>query len=152
MSSPTVEGDWWLVLEHEVLSKASATWHLFSLVLTSLTSLFSCTSCRLPFFFPSAPSLFDSFCTPGMTFSSLPSYFLLLFLSNTSFLCDFLDCQCYWFYYLIKLHFQLHFPVAQLICFSLVVIYLGLFSSKFIPCTIHCSFASLASPRVCDAL
>lgn len=95
-------GDWWLVLEHEVLSKASATWHLSSLILTSLASLFSCTSCRLPFFFPSAlsgsiSSLFDSFCTPGMTLPSLPSYLLLLFLSNTSFLCDSLDCQCYWF-------------------------------------------------------
>lgn len=107
-----------LVLEPEVLSKARGTWHLISLILTSLVQFLSCTIYRLFFFSLCClwlcPSLSDSFCTPGVTLSSLPLYFPLLFLSNTSFLCDLLDCQCCWFQYLIKLHFQLHFPVAHL--------------------------------------
>lgn len=112
-----------LVLEPEVLSKPGALgisfpfcWHLLynfspapftGLLLFPLCSLWLC------------PSLPDSFCTPGMTLSSLPLSLLLLFLSNTSFLCDLLDCQCCWFQYLIKLHFQLHFPVAHLFFYCL---------------------------------
>lgn len=139
-----------LVLEPEVLSKARGTWHLISLILTSLVQFLSCTIYRLFFFSLCClwlcPSLSDSFCTLEWLYHpshyTSPCYFWVIPVSYVTFWTVNAAGSNIWLNSIFSFIFQL------LICFSIIFICLGLFSSKFF----HSIYPSLQFCITCFSL